>query len=592
MQEVSDQRFSVDGSEVCGGGEGDTGSSPNGVFLVVTLLMLIAILIAALPAHAQLLRREEPLEVPDFEPEPDSRSPVLPQIPDEIRQEFGGPLIAVPIHRFRFEGNQAVEDSELERISESFLGRSLSYADLERLRTEITRFYISLGYVNSGAHLPSVDENGVATVEITEGEIGQVRFYGLDRLPEFFLSTALLRPTDGPLNLFVLEDRVRLLRRDPRIENLSLHVEATEELGVADLRIDVEAAVSLYTELQAANQQSPSVGAEFGELVLGHYNLTGWSDHLELRGRLSDGLRELIGEYDIPISSWQTRLVLGGRVVRADVVEDPFDDLNLESEQDGAWVRLEQPIYESLRHRHEISIEFEWKRSDSTIFGEPLDVVLGQLGDLEVVPGRSEAFLFRARHQYSYRGRRLALAVSNMLTRAIDVPGTTARSPGVTGSEFLAWLGQASGALRLEPLDSQLFVRFEVQIASSRVRGFEQLSVGGFYTVRGYRENQLVRDNGFSGGIEWRVPVWTAGGGQVRSWIFPLFDFGRSWRKHPRDEPYEWIYSAGLGARVEAGRYLAIDVAWAKGFQGSKDGLSGDLQDSGLHFRVVLRWPG
>jgi hemolysin activation/secretion protein len=566
--------------------------SPRSVHVVAGLLMLIATLMIVLPARAQLLRRDEPLDVPDFEPDRGARPGVLPPIPEEIRDEFGGPTITLPVRRFRFSGNEAVDDAQLERIAEPYVGRALRYADLESLRTELTRYYVSLGFVNSGAHLPIVDESGLGRVEITEGEIGKVQFRGLERLPEFFVSTALLKPTDGPLNLFVLEDRVRLLRRDPRIEDLSVHVQATDEIGVADLRIDVGAAVALHAELQAANQQSPGVGAEFGEVILGHYNLLGWSDHLEIRGRLSEGLREFLAEYDIPVSSWQTRLVVGGRVVRADVVEDPFDDLNLESEQDGAWLRLEQPLFESLRHHHELSLEFEWKRSDSTIFGDPLDVVLGQLGDPVVVAGRSEAFLFRARHRYSYRGRRVAFAVSNMLTRSVDVPGTTARTPNAVGNEFLAWLGQASGALRLDPLDSELFARFEIQIASSRVLPFEQLSVGGFYTVRGYRENQLVRDNGFSAGIEWRVPVWSTNGGNARAFVFPFFDFGRAWRKHSGDEAHEWIYSSGVGARLEAGRRIAIDLAWANRFQDSQDGLSGDLQDSGIHFRVILRWPG
>lgn len=558
------------------------------------LLALLSLAALALPAAGQRLERDVPLEIPDFEPDPGEASspPLLPPIPDEIQQELDRPGDEGAIESIRFIGNAALEDEELSQATSSFIGRGARRAVLERLQTRVTNYYISLGYVNSGARLPTVDDGGIVTVEITEGEIGALRFDGLGRLPEFFVENDLVRPGDGPLNLFALEDRVRLLRQDPRIQDLSLHVQASAEPGLADLQIQVEPATPYYVALEAANQQSPSVGAEYGQLVVGHYNLAGLSDHLELRGSLSDGLRELIAEYDLPASPWRTRLVMGARVLRAEVVENPFDELNLESEQDSAWIRLRQPLYDSLRVSHELSVEFEWKRSLTTAFGQPLDVVFGPIEDPNVLPGSSEAFLLRAIQRSTYRGRRFALALSNTLTRSFDVPGTTSRSPRAPGSEFLAWLGQLSGAARIAPLDSQLFARFQVQLASSRVLGFEQFSVGGLYTVRGYRENQLVRDNGLAGSVEWRVPVLPGASDAVRVWLFPFFDFGRSWNRQRGSEPYEWIYSAGLGTRVEVGRHLDIDFSWAEGLRGSEDGLSGDLQDSGFQFRVSLKWPG
>lgn len=554
----------------------------------------LALLGVAAPAlGVDLDRRTEPLEIPDFQPDARPPSPLLPPLPPGLLPSDSArdPVPGQRIRSVRFEGRRALPASRLEPAIAPAIGRPTSHENLERLRGAVTRIYVEAGYVNSGARAVRVGPDGALVVEIVEGRIGRIDHHGGDRIPRFFVESGLRVARGDVLNLFELEERARILRRDPRIEDVRLHVEPGADLGVASLRIDVVEARPWFVSLEASNHQSPTVGAEVGELRVGSLNLVGLGDRLELRGRLGDGLWELGGEYDVPVTPWLGRLRVGGRVLRAEVVEFPFDVLDIESEQEGAWVRLEQTVFESLQHRHDVSLSLDWTRSRSTIFGQPLDVFLGPIGDPTTVSGNSEAWVLRARHAYTYRGRRFAFSLSNTLSRGLDVFGATRREGGRADGEFLSWLGRSTAALRVGWLDSLLLTRFDVQLASQSLLGFEQLPVGGAYSVRGYRENQLVRDNGLAGSVEWRVPLRLLPSRSARLWVFPFFDYGRSWLKHPRSEPYEWIYSVGAGLRFELAAHLVIDLAWAKGLRGAEDGLSGDLQDSGGHFRVLLRWP-
>ena len=77
----------------------------------------------------------------------------------------------------------------------------------------------------------------------------------------------------------------------------------------------------------------------------------------------------------------------------------------------------------------------------------------------------------------------------------------------------------------------------------------EQFSVGGFETVRGYLENQLVRDRGIVSSVEFRVPVLfnKAGAGIVQ--LAPFFDFGGAWNVEGSPSPTS-IYSIGVGLLV------------------------------------------
>jgi hemolysin activation/secretion protein len=59
----------------------------------------------------------------------------------------------------------------------------------------------------------------------------------------------------------------------------------------------------------------------------------------------------------------------------------------------------------------------------------------------------------------------------------------------------------------LGPWDTEILFRTDLQLANNPLLPLEQLAVGGRYTVRGYQENQLVRDNGVIAQLEARVPV-------------------------------------------------------------------------------------
>ena len=87
------------------------------------------------------------------------------------------------------------------------------------------------------------------------------------------------------------------------------------------------------------------------------------------------------------------------------------------------------------------------------------------------------------------------------------------------------------------------------RLSDAPLLSLEQISVGGRYSVRGYRENTLLRDQGILTSLETRLPV-------VRDTFFAdylelaqFFDFGRGWnRNRPTIDPKQ-IYSVGAGLR-------------------------------------------
>lgn len=109
-------------------------------------------------------------------------------------------------------------------------------------------------------------------------------------------------------------------------------------------------------------------------------------------------------------------------------------------------------------------------------------------------------------------------------------------------------------------------------------------------TVRGYRENQFVRDNAFVASLEFRVPVYRDPAGRFRLHVAPFVDYGRSSNKGRPTPGQEAIASVGLGLRATITDRIQGWVYWGHSLDNidNRDN-DNDLQDDGIHFQVSAR---
>jgi hemolysin activation/secretion protein len=123
------------------------------------------------------------------------------------------------------------------------------------------------------------------------------------------------------------------------------------------------------------------------------------------------------------------------------------------------------------------------------------------------------------------------------------------------------------------------------------------MAIGGRYSVRGFRENQLVRDNGLTASLEWRVPIFVNEAGYSR-WnltAVPFIDYGRSWDEDSNlsTSKAAELSSVGLGLRWQPRAYLNASLFYGERI--ADDDVTSpqenDLQDDGFHFAVTFHWP-
>lgn len=76
------------------------------------------------------------------------------------------------VREFRFQGNKVFSSQQLAKVTAAYVGRQITSQELEEARRAVTEYYVSHGYINSGAVLPDQDpRDGVVTMQIIEGVI-------------------------------------------------------------------------------------------------------------------------------------------------------------------------------------------------------------------------------------------------------------------------------------------------------------------------------------------------------------------------------------------------------------------------------------
>jgi len=486
------------------------------------------------------------------------------------------------IKSYAFEGNTVFSDEELQRVAAPFTGKPIGVADLEELRQRLTRHYIDHGYINSGAIVPPDPlRNGIFYFRIVEGRLEDIRLKGNGRLREGYIKNRLLNGTGNPLNLQSLEDNFQLLLGDPLIERMNGRLLPGSEPGRSILDLEVTRARPYQLSVFGNNYRPPSIGAEAIGVSGWVRNLTGLGDFLNASAAISEGATRYYGIWSLPVTDWGTQIYFSFDEGRTSVIEEPLDDVDIDSEIHALEGGISHPVIESLRRRLVLGASFAVRENETRLLGEPFSFVRG------VESARNQATVLRFAQDYIERWEQRALALRSTFSVGLDALGATPETnEDFPDSEFFAWLGQVQYVRRVLDNGAQVVFRGDMQFSNEPLLPLEQIAVGGVASVRGYRENQLVRDQGYSGSIEFHYPLFggTDRTARNRLVLIPFMDYGAAWN-HGEDASY--LHSVGIGFNWTFHHFRA-DFYWAHPIKDPPQEQHDDIQDEGIHFQVGL----
>ena len=499
------------------------------------------------------------------------------------------PLERVFVREITITGNTVFSAEELAEITAPYLSRDLSPEDLEDLRRALTLYYINKGYINSGAIIPGQTvTNGVLTLQVIEGELTHMKVEGVKWFNARYIKDRLSLGAGPPLNIIPLQERLQLLQQDPRIQRLNAELKPGVKPGESELNVQVEEESPYKLWLRFNNYQSPTVGAERGQVTVAHQNMTGHGDILSLTYGRSEGIdTQIDAMYSVPFTAHDTTVNLRYRKNDFAVIEEPFEPLDVESKSEIFTVTLRHPFYRTTSQEFAMALTGEHLHNETFLLGEPFPFSLGAEN------GDSKVTALRFSQEWTYRTQTQVFAIHSRFSLGIDALDATINEPGIPDSRFFSWLGQFQWARRLRLWDIQMIFRTDLQLANDPLLPLEQIAIGGRFSVRGYRENQMVRDNGLISSLEFRIPLirnkFWADSVQLALFV----DFGRAWNKDISTPELKNISSAGLGLRWEVTLPLRLqlkpqfEIYWGVPFRDIETS-GGDLQDHGIHVQITI----
>lgn len=513
---------------------------------------------------------------------------ILPAIPfgNEAEGSKVPAVTQILIKKINIIGNTVLSYTELAELSKPYLNRTLSYSDLQKLRDELTAAYIRQGYITSGAILPDQTIiNNTVEFHIIEGILSTTEVKTDGRFRENTIKRQLESAADPVVNIIALEQQLQLLQRDHRIRKVNAELVPGSESGESELFVFLEEETPYSFSVGANNLHSPTIGAEGGHVSLYHGNVTGIGDQIFVDIDFTEGLREIVANYEIPLGPSGTSIDFYIQSVETEIIDNNFDDLDIEGRSESYAITLKQTIFQTFENHIELFLTGEYRQSRSFLLGSGFSFSDGPDN------GVSKIAVVRFGQNWTYGDSHQVFAARTTLSLGLDTLGATKNSGNIPDGQFLSILGQFQWARQFDFMDSKLIVRTDFQFSDSPLLGIEQFSVGGYGTVRGYRENLLVRDNGIVGSIEYRVPVWHSDTPDVLVEVASFADAGYSSNKNRPTIGPRNLSSVGLGLLGAVSKYATFQFYWGYGFRNIDIRQESNPQDDGFHFITQFRWP-
>ena len=445
----------------------------------------------------------------------------------------------IVVEEVDFVGNTVFSDSELEKLLPD-LSESISLEQIFSIRKIISNYYLERGYISSGAYIPpqKLIQNKL-TVRIIEGNLEKIEIEGLSKLNRKYILSRL--PKSGiPLNVKDLARSLSKLERNDLIAKVKGNLTQTS-VGKNTLKLDIQEQRALKTEFSIANTYSPSVGT-LGGTAKASYHLFGRGDILSFEYGRNEGLDRIGIDYVLPIDRSDGTFTISYANANTEAVDDIVSALDIQADYQAIGFSLLKPIAESDSFQLALGLSFDSIRSETFIGRDFSFAFVEGLED-----GRSQINSLRLSQQFISSGESSQFLALSRFNIGLNVFDTTINDlTGVDGL-FWSWQGKVQWRQSISPF--QVLTSLDLQFSPDTLLPLEQVLIGGYGSVRGYRQNLSLGDNGVAGVIELKYTLLNSLSiGEIE--LVSFVDSATVWNNQSsinREIQNEFLASLGLG---------------------------------------------
>ena len=441
--------------------------------------------------------------------------------------------VSFTLSKVEIDTSEVLSAEELHKITESYIGKTVTLQDLYAITGSINNLYVDKGYQVCRAYLPPQRiHEGTVQIKLLEGKTGLVTVKGLKKTREGYVLHRIPLKPGTVANTDRLTKQLQLFNGTNDVQ-LRVLVHAGEQPGTTDYEIQAyepkqNQAVTLYVD---SNGYESSGRVREG-VFYNVRSLTGARDSLHMNYLHSTGTDMFGAGYSLPVSHKGTRLDLDYSTNSTEIRSGDMASLNPKGHAYSAGVTLRHPLRVDGKRRYEAGLQYLNQKAETDLrsFNDKLVV--------KWVDDRRNTFSPFV--SFTHYGD------SSVLYHKHSLPFTSWTGKGLGGdisSNYFSY--QLNMLYQKRYKHGQMFsARLDGQMGDSKDRPSSDLFyLGGSNSVRGYEESFIGGNKGAALGLTYQTPL----NKKQNVHAFTFFDYGWVSNDNDKDASSYSAYSTGLG---------------------------------------------
>jgi len=264
------------------------------------------------------------------------------------------------INKIELEEPHIIPQASMKKYFSVYEGKDISVDDLIEIQKRLSKYYFDNGYVNSGVIVPNQRiTGGVIRLRAIHGRLTRVKMSGNKRISKDYIKSAIAKGVTVPLNAGRLQLALEALQSHPMIAEVKANISPGDELGQSILSLTIKEESPYFFSAQVSNYQSPSIGQYRLSVNMGNRDLFGLRDTLKIDLGISEGLRDGMIGYSLPLKDDDYLISTYVRYSSFSIIDDAFAVADIESESTTVGFSVSAPLFKEPQFELSIGIGFD-----------------------------------------------------------------------------------------------------------------------------------------------------------------------------------------------------------------------------------------
>ena len=461
---------------------------------------------------------------------------------EAAKQTAPGEVITFELKKIVTDASAVLTDAELDAIIKPYEGKQVQLNDIYAIVDKINALYNDKGYVTCRAFLPpQTITDGTVKLLLVEGRTGST-IVNNNKYTKTKYITNRMHLAKGEIANIKQLNKDLLLFNATNSTQLRIMMKAGTEPGTTDYEITAYEPKRDTWTIFEDNAGSDTSGEYRTGLFFNTKSLSGHCDALSLGTVISEGTKAANVMYSRSLGRSGTKMNLVYSTNAVEVVKGEYEDM-IKGHANSYAIGFTQPIVVNETTRTELSLDYNRQNSKTDFMpaGTRFNIVDDSVQDFSLgfaITNYGASHVFYQKHSY----------VRGYSESAPDMSAQNSQNFGFY--KFNAMYQKLYKAGQMWSLRADAQWSGSEGMVSSR-----QFYMGGMYSVRGYKENYLGGDGGFTFSAEYAVPVINK-----NTSAFTFFDYGHVYGNGQSDDQHNVLSSVGLGIRSTINQYCSASL--------------------------------